>query len=361
LPVQIFNEEINIEQVVNQLFGFNDLYKSEIIQLIKLCNIEKIELHGPLKVTPVDTTFSEVYNDLGVLIVTTRINDIQYLNKTLLNYYNAISNQGLIIISYKSYDQASLYKLLKNNPLLKYTIYPWYFFITRAIPKIWILEKLYFFCTNNKYMTISKSECWGRLHYTGFEVLGEREYNGSNIVLARKAHTPSSKKNPSYYPIITLRRVSLGGKIVMIFKIRSMFPYSEYIQKKVFETGKLSAIGKFSNDFRITGYGQFIRKYYIDEIFQIINFLRGDIKIVGIRAMSEHYFSLYPEEYQQLYYQVKPGFFSPLPETEIGSFMDVINLEQKYLEQYLQSPIRTDIKYFFKIVSQLLFQKRLSS
>jgi lipopolysaccharide/colanic/teichoic acid biosynthesis glycosyltransferase len=354
-------KEIEIVHELDQLLDLDDLYKNEIIQLIKHVNNGKTKLEGPVKALIDNTTISEVHQHLGVLIVKTSINNTSYLNKTLHNYYDAISNYGLIILNYKSYDQVKLYKVFKKNPWLKYGIYPWYFFITRAIPKIRILEKLYFLCTNNKYKTISKSECWGRLHYTGFEVLGETEYNGSRIIIARKSYTPSLKTNPSYYPIIKLRRVSLNGKIVMIFKIRSMFPYSEYIQKKVFETGSLSSIGKFSNDFRITGYGQFIRKYYLDEIMQLINFLRGDIKIVGIRPISEHYFSLYPDEYQQLYYQVKPGFFSPLPETEIKSFSDVVKLEQKYLEQYIQSPIRTDVKYFFKIVSQLLFQKRLSS
>ncbi len=360
LPNQISFEEIDIVQEVDHLFDLDTLYKREIVQLIKDFR-DKIKLCGPIKTSTKNSAISENYNNLGCLIVPTIINNISYLNKTLLNYYNAISNQGLIILNYKTYDQAKLYKLLKSNSLLKYIVYPWYFFFTRAIPKIPIIEKVYFFCTNNKYKTISKAECWGRLHYTGFEVLGEREYNGLNIVLARKSYTPSSNKNPSYYPVIKLRRVSLNGKIVMIYKIRSMFPYSEYIQKKVFEAERLSTIGKFLNDFRITGYGHFIRKYYIDEIIQIINFLRGDIKIVGIRAMSEHYFSLYPDEYKKLYYQIKPGFLSPLPEKPIESFKDVVNLEQKYLEQYLQSPIKTDVKYFFKIVSQLLFQNRVSS
>lgn len=361
LPKQISLKENDIEQEVNHLFNLDALYKSAITQLIKDCCNGKVNLYGPIKALTETTEVSENYNNLGCLIVTPIINNIPYLNKTLLNYYNAISNHGLIILNYITYDQAKLYKLLKSNPLLKYIVYPWYFFFTRAIPKIPIIEKVYFFCTNNKYKTISKAECWGRLHYTGFEVLGEGEYNGLNIVLARKSYTPSSNKKPSYYPVIKLRRVSLNGKIVMIYKIRSMFPYSEYIQKKIFEAERLSTIGKFINDFRITGYGHFIRKYYIDEVIQIINFLRGDIKVVGIRAMSEHFFSLYPEKYQQLYYKVKPGFLSPLPEKAIESFNDVVNLEMKYLEQYLQSPIKTDIKYFFKIIYQLLFQRRVST
>jgi len=358
---QSFDQDIDLIKLLDQLLEIDNLYKSEIIQLIKQYQNGTLKFYGPLRIIEGNSFLPENAKSIGVLIVKTRINDINHLNLSLLNFYNVIANHGIVILSYQSHDQAKYYNIFKNNRWLKYSLYPWYFIVTRAIPKIPLLEKLYFLLTNNKYLTISRAECWGRLHFTGFEVVGEREFTKKNLIIAVKSLTPSSVKKPSYYPIIKLRRVSLNGKIILIYKIRSMFPYSEFIQKKVFESGTLSTIGKFSGDFRITGYGRFIRKFYLDEIIQILNFLRGEIKIVGIRAMSEHYFCLYPEEYQRLYYQVKPGFFSPLPETEIVSFDDVVKLEQKYLEQSIKSPIKTDIKYFFKILFQIAFQNRVSS
>jgi lipopolysaccharide/colanic/teichoic acid biosynthesis glycosyltransferase len=133
-----------------------------------------------------------------------------------------------------------------------------------------------------------------------------------------------------------------------------MYPYSEFIQKKVYEDAQLTSTGKFENDFRITKIGKLLRKYWVDEIPQLLDWLRGKIKLVGIRAMSQHYFGLYPKEYQELYYKVKPGIISPIFDEKTIGFAEIVRIEQKYLESYLINPIRTDIKYFFITLKHVL-------
>lgn len=46
-----------------------------------------------------------------------------------------------------------------------------------------------------------------------------------------------------------------------------------------------NAFVKFEKDPRVTGVGQFIRKYSIDELPQLINILKGDMSIVGNRPL----------------------------------------------------------------------------
>ena len=133
-----------------------------------------------------------------------------------------------------------------------------------------------------------------------------------------------------------------------------MYPYSEFNQKKVFELNSLDSSGKFNNDFRITPFGNIIRKYWIDELPQVIDWLRGNIKIVGIRAMSQQYFSLYPKRYKEKYFRVKPGFVSPIFDSSVDDFNNIIETEEKYLDSYLNSPIYTDVKYFFKTFLTIL-------
>ena len=118
--------------------------------------------------------------------------------------------------------------------------------------------------------------------------------------------------------------------------------------------------GKFNDDFRITPFGNFIRKFWIDEIPQFIDWLRGDIKIVGIRAMSQQYFSLYPVRYQKKYFKVKPGFVSPIFDDKDTKFVDIVNTEEKYLDYYLQRPLLTDIQYFFLTIFGILRGQRSS-
>ena len=50
-----------------------------------------------------------------------------------------------------------------------------------------------------------------------------------------------------------------------------MHPYSEFIQEEVFKQNKLNNKGKLSNDFRLTNWGKFLRKYWIDELPQFFN------------------------------------------------------------------------------------------
>ena len=217
----------------------------------------------------------------------------------------------------------------------------------RAFPKIPYLNVLYKLISGGRNKVISRAEILGRLFFSGFEVEKEIKNEGVCYLLARKTNTPSENPEPSFYPVIKLNRVSLYGHIIKIHKIRSMYPYSEFIQKKVFEEASLTSTGKFGNDFRITKLGKIFRKYWIDEIPQFLDWFRGKIKLVGIRAMSQHYFSLYPKEYKDLYYKVKPGIVSPVFNENTDGFADIVRTEQKYLESYLKNPVKTDFKYFF--------------
>ena len=72
------------------------------------------------------------------------------------------------------------------------------------------------------------------------------------------------------------------------------------------------------------------------------------MKLVGVRPLSSHYFSLYPEDLQKLRTGVKPGlvppFYADLPKT----LPEIIESERVYLELYLKNPISTDFQIFFK-------------
>ena len=75
----------------------------------------------------------------------------------------------------------------------------------------------------------------------------------------------------SYGPIFKMKRVGKDGNIISVYKFRTMSPYSEYTQKKIIDDNKLDTSGKIKNDYRITFYGKFLRRYRIDEFPMIIN------------------------------------------------------------------------------------------
>ena len=88
----------------------------------------------------------------------------------------------------------------------------------------------------------------------------------------------------------------------------------------------------------------------------LVNVLKGDMKIVGVRPLSEHFFSLYDEDLQKERIKHKPGFIPPyyvdLPKT----MSEIMKSERNYLDLYNKSPIKTDIKYFFIAFKNVLLK-----
>jgi lipopolysaccharide/colanic/teichoic acid biosynthesis glycosyltransferase len=288
----------------------------------------------------------------NLIILKNRLNDSIDCNKTLIENYHKLENGNYLLVPYNNIEQTN--KLIRNKyGLLKPIVYPFHWLFYRLFSKIPFLDSFSSFCTSNKNKVLSWVEVYGRLYYCGYDIIDEISIDGLQYILARKAKTISTNPAPSYYLVVNLNRVSLFGNIIKVKKVRSMYPYSEFLQKRVFESNNLSNSGKFNNDPRITPAGKYIRKYWIDELPQLFEIIRGKIKLVGIRAMSQHFFSLYSKEYQELYELTKPGFFSPIFDDN-SSFEEIQKIEFQYLLEYQKSPLKTDIKYFLKTLIQII-------
>lgn len=91
------------------------------------------------------------------------------------------------------------------------------------------------------------------------------------------------------------QRIGLNGKAFDVFKFRSM-----RIGADAELAGLLKRQGtadkplfKVENDPRITRFGQFIRKYSLDELPQFFNVIKGDMSIVGPRPQRAEEVALY--------------------------------------------------------------------
>ena len=134
-----------------------------------------------------------------------------------------------------------------------------------------------------------------------------------------------------------------------------MHPYSEFIQKEIFEHNSLDPSGKIKDDFRLTNWGIILRKLWIDELPQLYNWARGDVTLVGVRPLSEHYFSLYPKDLQKLRTSFKPGLIPPYYADMPKEFNEVIESERRYLQRKQEKQYSTDILYFSKAFINILF------
>ena len=129
----------------------------------------------------------------------------------------------------------------------------------------------------------------------------------------------------------------------------------------MYTNNNLKKGGKIKDDFRISEGGKFLRKYWIDELPMLLNILKGDIKLVGVRPLSSHYFNLYSDELQNERKKHKPGFIPPfyvdLPET----LDEIMESELRYFKKYNKSPLKTDILYLLKGLYNVFFKGIRSS
>jgi lipopolysaccharide/colanic/teichoic acid biosynthesis glycosyltransferase len=153
-----------------------------------------------------------------------------------------------------------------------------------------------------------------------------------------------------------MKRLGKNNKLITVYKIRTMHPYAEYLQSYVFENNNLRDGGKFKDDYRITSWGKLFRKLWIDELPMAINFFKGEIKLVGVRPLSQHYLSLYSEELKQKRLLIKPGLIPPFYADLPVSLEDIMASESTYIDRYLSSPFKTDISYLMKSLKNILLK-----
>ena len=299
-------------------------------------------------------------NTYKTIINLKRINDFRRINK----YFESVNSKlaiGGIFINHVETHAVRKNRILKKFPEpVNYLYYMADVFFTRVIPKLKLTKKLYFHITGGKGRVLTKAETLGRLYSCGFEIIEEKTINNVLHFVARKIKEPVFDKDPTYGPLIKLRRLGENGKIIKVYKFRTMYPFSEYLQQYVFEKNNLKEGGKIKNDFRISHEGKIMRKYWIDELPMIINLVKNEMKLIGVRPLSNHYFSLYPKELQEKRIKVKPGLLPPFYADMPKTMDEIVASEMKYLEAYEKAPLQTDIRYFIKIIQNIVLRGKRS-
>lgn len=295
-------------------------------------------------------------HSLQVFINLHKVNDFKRINRYFLETHNKLKTNGFFISSAETNEAIKRRLFAASSEFLAQMIYLLHFVFHRIIPKLPGLNKLYFAVTRGRNRAISKAEILGRLYFCGFKIVAEKEIGGKYYFIAQCVKYPSVIKNPSYGLTIKLPRIGLNGELKYIYKLRTMHPYSEFIQEYMYEKNRLEKGGKLAEDFRLTEWGKLFRKLWIDELPQIINYLQGDLKLVGVRALSEHYFSLYPKDLQDLRIKFKPGLIPPFYADLPKSFDEIIRSERAYLEKKMKAPIRTDMSYFIKALYNIIIK-----
>lgn len=293
----------------------------------------------------------------------TKLNKIRGINKMLFLINEKLPDDGKIVIFYKTQSTIKRNIYERFPVVISDFIYLSYFIFHRILPKSFFTQRLYFDVTKGERRILSKTEVLGRLIFCGFQIEKQRKIEDVNLVIAKRIkQSEPIKPRRNYGPFIKLKRCGKDGKMFFVYKMRTMHPYSEFLQGYIYETNQLQEGGKFNKDIRVTSMGRFMRKYWLDELPMIFNLLKGDMKLIGVRPLSAHYFGLYSPELQEKRTKFRPGLLPPFYADMPKTLDEIQASELKYLSQCEKKGVLiTDVKYFFLILKNIIFKKAHSA
>ncbi len=289
------------------------------------------------------------------------LNQIRGINKLLGVVNDQLPDSGLFVCCFTAQKYVKKHFLQKYPPVLNWMFYIGYFFYKRVIPKLFMTSRLYYDITEGKNRLLSTTEVLGRLCYCGFDIVDEQVFGDQTFIIARRAFRPKTVQRRVYGPFVKLNRVGKDGKVFKVYKFRTMHPYSEYLQGYIHQRYGLQEGGKFADDRRVTTLGHFMRKYWIDELPMLLNLLKGDMKVVGVRPISKQYYSLYSPALQAKRTHHKPGLLPPFYADMPKTLDEIQASEMRYLVRCEEKgTFTTDFIYFWKIVYTILFKRARS-
>jgi len=147
-------------------------------------------------------------------------------------------------------------------------------------------------------------------------------------------------------PIFILqRRVGKGNKDFYIIKVRTMITEKEKEGRKLTDSERILAIGKY------------LRRYSIDELPQLLNIIKGDMSFIGPRPLPFVYLPFYTEK--ELHrHDVKPGL-SGYAQISGRNFLDWEKRFELDLHYVNNLSFKLDAKIFFVTMKKIIFKQEV--
>lgn len=145
-------------------------------------------------------------------------------------------------------------------------------------------------------------------------------------------------------------RIGKDGKIIKIYKFRTMVTNAEELIKK-FTPEQLEEYKKnfkLENDPRVTKVGKVLRKTSLDELPQLLNIIKGDLALIGPRPVVKDELEKYGDNASK-FLSVTPGLTGNWAANgrSCTSYEDRMKMELWYVDNI---SLKTDIKIFFKTI-----------
>lgn len=147
-------------------------------------------------------------------------------------------------------------------------------------------------------------------------------------------------------------RIGKGKKPIVVSKFRTMSigAHGEYDS---IHGSKAQQTREQFNKKYTTKLGKFLRETKLDESPQLMNVLKGEINLVGIRPLARQDYNRLPADVKAMYDKHGPGWFtvySALPPKQ-RSRENAMKIYRLYYAEKEKSVVKTNTKYLSKIFS----------
>lgn len=149
-------------------------------------------------------------------------------------------------------------------------------------------------------------------------------------------------------------RMGKGGRLFRMYKFRSMCVGADKQLEQLRAYNEVDGPAfKIAKDPRVTRVGQFIRKFSIDELPQLLNIIKGDMSIVGPRPPLPNEVAVYTP-FQMKRLAIKPGLtcYWQINGRSHLSFDQWVALDVKYIQRM---GFFTDFMIILRTIPVVLF------
>ncbi|MCF8411260.1 MAG: sugar transferase [Crocinitomicaceae bacterium] len=314
------------------------------------------------EIQTIDLTTEFKNHEKKLIVVVNQLNKVENLQLTIENLATLTKEDQHVILQFETLKGRSRRTQKLYPKTIAKSLFIIDFIFHRVFSRLFIVKNIYSYISKGKIKILSKAEALGRMVFSGYQIESVENFDGLCTVLLKKSGQKLINKKPSFGPVFKMNRIGKNGKMIGVYKIRTMHPYSEYLQDFLIKLNGYGDQGKPKNDFRVTTWGRILRKYWIDEIPQLINVMKLEMKLVGLRPVSEYYFNELDQFQKERRLEQKPGCIPPYIAFNMGSSKDqVLKAEEMYLNMKKSKPFTTDTRVFFMAIKNIFFSKKRGS
>lgn len=166
------------------------------------------------------------------------------------------------------------------------------------------------------------------------------------------------RASPGAPVMFSQKRAGLYGKSFRIYKFRTMVPDAEARLAEIKKSHGNEVDGpafKLDGDPRIFAFGNFLRKYSIDELPQLINVIKGEMSLVGPRPLPLHEIEAIENTAHRRRLSMKPGLtciWQVEGRSNITDFDEWVKLDTRYIDEW---SLWGDVQILLKTIPAVLF------